>query len=161
MLALSRVDLGTTDLAALRAALRIPEGYQARQVTMDVEIGVEGQATEKAAFVLEPVASVAGIPSEARLGTQTLVFRLPDSAIRQFKALRDRIKAAKAEQRKGRLSIALNPDLCAVEAPPKTSMVFSTYLQTVETQHFIPVLLEFDAMSRPEIAEKMRTMPKC
>ncbi len=163
LLALSRLDFGTTDLRALRAALRLPEQFEARETRMVVEIAIEGRAPIQQEFVLERLlgADLAALASENRTGAQLVAYRLPDAAVRSFERLREEIGQARAASRKGSLAIKLEPEFCYRVAPPRETLVFTTYLSTSETQRYIPVLLDFDAFSQKAYAEKLRMMPKC
>lgn len=164
LLAMSRIDFATTDLPALRAALRIPGGYQARANRMVVEVVQEGRPAIREEFALERLTSAAELSllgSERRAGTEIIAYRLPDAAIATFTALREKAAEARAEKRKGSLMLKLEPDFCYVSEPPKDSLVFSTYLRTSETRTYVPVLIDLDGFSQKDFAEKIRAMPSC
>ncbi len=164
VLAMSRINFETTDLHALRAALRIPEAYRARENRMVVEIMQEGRPLVREEFLLERLTAereLSPLGPEKRAGNQLLAYRLPEEAIRAFEALRSKIAEARAEKREGSLTIKLEPDFCYVSAPPAGSLVFSTYLRTSETRGYVPVLLDLDALAQKDFAEKIRAMPKC
>lgn len=164
MLAMSRIDFATTDLSAMRAALRIPNAYQARANRMVVEVMQEGRPAIREEFALERLTSTAELSllgSERRTGTEIIAYRLPDAAIATFTALRAKAAEAKAEKRKGSLTLKLEPDFCYVSEPPKDSLVFSTYLRTSETRTYVPVLIDLDGFSQKDFADKIRAMPRC
>lgn len=164
LLAMSRINFETTDLKALRAALRIPQAYQARENRMVVEITQEGRPTVREEFALERLLSesdLALLGPEKKVGTQLLAYRLPDEAVRTFESMRAKAVEARAEKRKGSLTIKLEPDFCYLNKPPQDSLVFSTYLRTSETRSYVPVLLDFDGFSQKGFAEKIWAMPKC
>lgn len=164
LVAMSRIDFETTDLAAFRAALRIPAGYRARENRMIVEVMQEGRPPLREEFALERLTAPGDLSllgSERRAGNELLAYRLPESAVRAFEAMRSEALKAKAEKRKGSLSIRLEPDFCYVEEPPRGSLVFSTYLRTSETKNYVPVLLDLDAFSQKHYAAKVAAMPKC
>jgi hypothetical protein len=156
MLAMSRIDFATTDLSAMRAALRIPNAYQARANRMVVEVMQEGRPAIREEFALERLTSTAELSllgSERRTGTEIIAYRLPDAAIATFTALRAKAAEAKAEKRKGSLTLKLEPDFCYVSEPPKDSLVFSTYLRTSETRTYVPVLIDLDGFSQKDFAD--------
>jgi len=164
MLAMSRIDFTTTDLSTLRAALRIPDAYQARANRMVVEVVQEGRPAIREEFALERLTSTAELSllgSERRAGTEIIAYKLPDAAIATFTALRAKAAEAKAEKRKGSLTLKLEPDFCYVTEPPKDSLIFSTYLRTSETRTYVPVLVDLDGFSQKDFAENIRAMPKC
>ncbi|OYU48713.1 MAG: hypothetical protein CFE31_09715 [Rhizobiales bacterium PAR1] len=164
LLAMSRINFETTDIAAMRAALRIPTAYQARENRMIVEITQEGKPPHRSEFALERVTSASElslIGSEKRAGTELVVYKLPDPMVAKFEEMRTEARKAKEEKRKGSLTIKLEPDFCYVAEPPKGSLVFSTYLRTSETRSYVAVLQDLDGFSQPEFAEKIRVMPKC
>lgn len=164
LLAMSRIDFATTDLPALRAALRIPDAYHARANRMVVEVVQEGRPAIREEFALERLTSPAELSllgSERRAGTEIIAYKLPDAAIATFTALRAKAAEAKAEKRKGSLTLKLEPDFCYVSEPPKDSLVFSTYLRTSETRTYVPVLIDLDGFSQKDFADKIRAMPRC
>lgn len=164
LLAMSRINFETTDISAMRAALRIPLAYQARENRMVVEITQEGKPPHRSDFTLERLTGAAElslIGSEKRAGQELVVYKLPDAMIAKFEEMRTEARKAKDEKRKGSLTIKLEPDFCYVAEPPKGSLVFSTYLRTSETRSYVPVLQDLDGFSQPEFAEKIRVMPKC
>jgi hypothetical protein len=164
LLAMSRINFETTDLFALRAALRIPAAFQARDNRMVVEVMQDGRPTVREEFALERLTGASELSllgSEKRAGTELVAYKIPDVMIQKFEALRAKAQEAKAEKRKGSLTIKLEPDFCYVTEPPRGSLVFSTYLRTSETRTYVPVLLDLDAFSQKEFAPKVAAMPKC
>lgn len=164
LLAMSRINFETTDLVALRAALRIPSAYQARENRMVVEVKQEGRPDIREDFPLERLTSPAELAllgAEKRGGTELIAYKLPEDAIRKFEAIRAKALEAKAEKRKGSLTIKLEPDFCYVSEPPKDSLIFSTYLRTSETKQYVPVLVDLDGFSQKAFVEKIRAMQKC
>lgn len=164
LLAMSRINFETTDLSALRAAMRIPAAYQARENRMVVEVMMEGRPAVREDFALERVTSAGELSllgSERRAGTELVAYKIPNAMIQKFEALRAKAQEARAEKRKGSLTIKLEPDFCYVTEPPRGSLVFSTYLRTSETRTYVPVLLDLDAFSQKDFAPKVAAMPKC
>jgi hypothetical protein len=164
MLVLSRLDFSTTDLAMLRAALRMPEDVEARATRMVVDLAIEGGSPEKHEFLLDPAVSpeeLQRLSAYGKAGARIVAYRLPAAAVKRFEDIRQRVGVAKAEKRKGALSVRLEPDFCYREALPREKLVFSSYLATSETRGYVPLLVDFDAFSRHEYAEKLKRMPKC
>lgn len=164
LIAMSRINFETTDLSTLRAGLRIPSAYQARENRMVVEIKQEGRPDMREEFPLERLTSASELTllgAEKRGGTELVAYKLPEAAIQKFEAIRAKSLEAKAEKRKGSLTIKLEPDFCYVSEPPKDSLVFSTYLRTSETKQYVPVLVDLDGFSQKDFVEKIRAMQKC
>lgn len=164
MVALARIDFETTDLSALRAAMRFPENYRARGSRMIVKVLVEGAPEVREEFALEPVNDpdeLMQLSGEGKAGARLAAFRLPADAVSRFEAHRRRALDAKREKRKGSLSIALEPDFCYEKTPPRETLPFSTYLKTVETVRYVPVLRDFDAFSQKEYGARLRAMAMC
>lgn len=164
VVALARIDFDKTDLSALRAAMRFPDNYRARGSRMVVKVIVEGAPETREEFALEAVNDpdeLMQLAGEGRPGARLAAFRLPAEAVARFEAQRKRALEARKEKRKGSLSIALEPDFCYEKIPPRDRLPFSTYLKTVETVRYIPVLRDFDAFSQKEYGERLRAMPAC
>lgn len=164
LLALSRLDFATTDLRLLRAALRHPAGFQPRANRMIIEVGIEGHPKRREEFLLQRLGEpheLSALAAHRRAGAELAVYRLPDEAIRVFETLRVEAAKARAEKRKGSLTISLKPDLCYLSEPPKGHLLFSSYLRTSETRVYVPVLIDLDALAHKDYAEKAREMPKC
>lgn len=164
MLTLSRLDLATTDLSRFRAAIRVPDSVVARGTRMVVEMVVEGRPPEKNDFALEALSSpeeLEKLAAHGRAGERIAAYRLPASAVAMFEDMRHRVGVAKAEKRKGSLSIRLEPDFCYRDTLPQGKLLFSSYLAAAETKGYVPLLVDFDAFSQKEYAEKLKLMPKC
>lgn len=164
MVALARIDFEKTDLSAFRAAMRFPENYRARGSRMIVKVAVEGSPEIREEFALQPInepEELMQLSGEGKPGARLAAFRLPAEAISRFETHRRLALEAKREKRKGSLSIALEPDFCYETTPPRASLPFSTYLKTVETVKYVPVLRDFDAFSQKEYGERLRAMPAC
>lgn len=164
MIALARIDFERTDLSALRAAMRFPENFRARGSRMVIKAIVEGAPELREEFALEAINDpdeLMQLSGEGRGGMRLAAFRLPAEAIGRFELHRKRTLDARREKRKGSLSIALEPDFCYEKTPPRDRLLFSTYLKTVETVRYVPVLRDFDAFSQKEYGERLRAMPAC
>lgn len=164
LVALSRIDFATTDLASFRAAMRFPENYRARENRMIVTGAIEGQPEIKETFVLSPINDpdeLNQLAGERQAGAQIAAFRLPPEAVATFEAHRRRALEAKREKRKGSLSIALEPDFCYEKTPPRDTLPFSTFLRTSETRRYVTVLRDLDAFSQKEYGARLRGMPAC
>lgn len=164
MVALARIDFEKTDLSAFRAAMRFPDNYRARGSRMIVKVLIEGMPDVREEFALEAVndpEELMQLAGEGKPGVRLAAFRLPAEAVARFEAHRKRALEAKREKRKGSLSIALEPDFCYEKTPPRETLPFSTYLKTIETMRYVPVLRDFDAFSQKEYGARLRAMPMC
>lgn len=96
---LARIDLSTTDLFAFRSAIRFPDAYVAKGTRMVVDLTIGDAPPRQIAFDLERVESAterAPLENERRPGAQLVAYRLPDTAIAEFEAIRRGITEARA-----------------------------------------------------------------
>lgn len=167
ILPLARIDLMTTDLEALRAALRLPASLRPRPagVEMDVVLTVTGQPTETIVLALvethEP-ADLASLPAPGPGGAATYVYRLAPDDVGRFDAIRKRLAAERAAHRGGSFGIGIaTREFCSTGPVPAGSLPASTYLLTSENAGYVTLLEGFDLRGDPKLTEAFATLAPC
>ncbi|MBI4923973.1 MAG: hypothetical protein HY834_19745 [Devosia nanyangense] len=167
LIPLTRIDLMTTNLDALRAALRLPTSLRPRPagVQMDVILVLEGQPAETVALALvetgEP-ADLATLPAPGPGGSLTYVYRLAPADIGRFDAIRKALAAHQAAHHSGSLSIGIaTREFCSTGPVPAGPVPASTYLLTSENAGFVTLLEGFDLRGDPKLAGAFTTLSPC
>ena len=159
---LSRIDGQTTDLAALRVAVRLPTGLKPRAggVNMDVSMKLGGAPDQKATLSLvetREAADLSGLPS-ARPGFSIYAFRLAPSDVERLVLMR----AAQQRQggKGGSLGIATK-EFCLVGALPSGPLLVTVYLLTSETRSYVVITNDLDLGKEPAVAEELSKLKPC
>jgi hypothetical protein len=138
--ALYRVDPATTELAALRAAVILPEAL--RPIPGSARITLRAMAPtgiEEASFALEPDTTTVTSDIPPRPGSRITGFRLGTAAIEAVEAFRHQAAARGVR----RMSLGVSADACRMADTHETAWPVSTLLRTPETRGFV-VLARFD-----------------
>lgn len=161
---LARIDVMTTDLSTLRAALRLPAGLrpQPSGVQMDVTLTAADQSTKVVAFVLVESREPAELASLPAGGDPAYVYRLAPDDIARFDALRKDMAVQQAAHRQGSLSIGIaTREFCTTAPLPAGPVRTSSYLLTSENAGFVTLLEGFDLRGDPKLAGAFDTLAPC
>ena len=159
---LRRVNAQTTDLAALRVAVRLPDGLKPRVggVNMDFSMKMGGAPDQQATLSLvethEP-ADLSGLPA-ARPGFSIYAYRLAPTDVERLALMR----AAQQRQggKGGSLGIAAK-EFCLVGALPSGPLLVTTYVLTSETRSYVVVTNDLDLGREPAIVEALSRLKPC
>lgn len=141
--ALSRIDPATTDLAALRAAVIVPESLRPRPGTARLVLrAMAPDGAREGSFGLEPDPAAADsverdTPPEA--GRRVSAFRLAPDTIEALERFRREAAARGARE----ITLGVAADACRLADPGEGTLPITTLLRTRETTGFV-VLARFD-----------------
>ncbi|NEW90209.1 hypothetical protein DU475_23485, partial [Rhodopseudomonas sp. WA056] len=99
MVKLARTDLSATDPAALRIAVRLPQGLRPRRVTLRVTVAVGAEKREQA-FVLADLddpGELLSLAGEVTSDTMIYAFRIVPADVPRLLAVRDEMAAYQAK----------------------------------------------------------------
>ncbi len=167
MYQLSKVDFMTMDLNRLRVAVVLPSTIKPRAtgVVMDIKYrsGEEPEKTEK--VILVPATTAAdqvGLPSDMAAGNRVYAYRLGTPDVAKLEDIRNRARQAKAEKKKGSLSMGIAAKEFCKTAPLGSGAVYSTtYVATSEIGEYIVLTKDIDLRSDAAISASLDHMPDC
>ncbi|MCG6205486.1 hypothetical protein LPW26_12615 [Rhodopseudomonas sp. HC1] len=145
MVRLARTDLSATDPAALRIAVRLPQGLRPRRVTLRITVTVGAEKREQA-FVLgdlDDPAELLSLAGEVTKDTTIYAFRIEPADVPRVLAVRDEMAAHKAKGERGSLALGVGAEACRTGALPATTLI-TTYLKTERTGDFFPLTRDVD-----------------
>lgn len=164
---LSRIDFETTDLAALRTALRLPDGLQPRPggVKMDALVKVSGAADRKTTFVLKAEQDSSASPSlpDARgAGFSIYTYRLAQEDVGRLEAIRSELFRYRREGNSASLGLGIaTEEFCLVKPLSAGPVLSTTYLLTSETRRYVTVTRDLDLRKEPAIKDQLATLGSC
>jgi hypothetical protein len=167
ILPLARIDLMTTDLERLRAALRLPRALRpsAAGVSMDVVLKLDGLPGETTSFSLVPASTPADLetlPAGARADGTTYVYRLAGPDIVRFDALRRKVAAERSGGRGGSLGLGIAArEFCGAGPLPAGPLPLSTYLRTSENAGYVIMLEGFDLRGDATLESALTHLEPC
>ncbi|WP_322515559.1 hypothetical protein SR870_21670 [Rhodopseudomonas palustris] len=145
MVKLARTDLAATDPAALRIAVRLPQGLRPRRVTLRITLAVGAEKREQT-FVLADLddpAELLSLAGEVTRDTTIYAFRIAPADVPRVLALRDEMAAHKAKGERGSLTLGVGADACRIGALPAKALI-TTYLKTERAGDFFPLTRDVD-----------------
>lgn len=164
MVRLARVDLATTDLAALRAAVSLPSGLRplpgTGQLTLVIEPG-DGSKIEHAFKLLEMGdAEAAMLDQEAEAGARFYAYTLSPKTVGDLERFRQKVFAARDRAKKRpQMTLHISADACRQSRLPAGALPITTYLKTEETRSFVPLARNVDL--RALGGDKPLVLPPC
>lgn len=167
IMALSSIQLETTDLTVFRVAMRLPDALRPLSdgVRLRSVINIDGQGERMEDFALVSVADpVEGIESGQRIdpGYSVHVFALSPEGRAGLDAARKAIAAARANGRHGSLSLSVALDeFCAASALPEGALYATSLIKTSETGHFVVLTNRVDMRSAAEFAGALDRIAPC
>ena len=164
---LSRIDIGTTDLAVLRVAITLPEAVKphAGAVVMDAVSTIDSEPAQKTAFRLietDEAVYLLNVPAAAEPGFATYVYRLSDDALGRFDALRRTALQQHAAGKAASLGFGIATDeFCTLGPLPAGPLLTTTYLLTSETGRYVVVTDRVDLRAQPKVAPELAHLGRC
>ena len=165
---LARIDIQTTDLAALRVALRLPEAIRPRPggVTMDVLVKEKGYMDEETSFLLAETRDPADLPdpaiAAAAPGTSLYAFRLLPEDVARFDMIRQFVDRKRAAGQHGLIGLSIKAkEFCLVQKLPVGPLRSAMYLKTIETINYIVVSQDLDLRQERDVAPSIATLEAC
>jgi hypothetical protein len=167
LIQLSRINAETTDLAALRVAVRLPAALTPRPsgVNMDVLATVSGEADHKTTFLLTEMREAADLSSlvdAVRPGFSIHAYRLAPSEVERFVLMRAALFKKRHEGRRVSLRIGVaTKEFCLVGPLPPGPLLSTSYLSTSETRGYVVVANDFDLGKVPAVATELSKLGPC
>ncbi len=167
IMALSSIQLETTDLAQFRAAMRLPDALrpQSDGVRLRAVTDIEGTGEMVEEFALVAVSDPAdGAETGQRIdpGYTMYVFALSPEGRAGLEATREAIVDARAAGKHGSLSLSVALDeFCAASPLPSGGLYATSLIKTSETGHFVVLTNRVDMRSAPEFAGALDRVKPC
>ena len=164
---LTRINAETTDLAALRVAVRLPSALKPRPggVNMDVLLKVTGEPDQKTTFFLaetHDAGDLSGLSSAARPGFSIYAYRLAPSDIERLILMRAALLKQRQDGKRGSLGVGIAAkEFCLVGALPSGSLLSTTYLLTSETRSYVVLTDDLDLGKEPAVAAELTRLKAC
>jgi len=164
---LTRINAETTDLAALRVAVRLPSALKPRPagVNMDVLLKVTGEPDQKITFFLaetHDASDLSGFSSAARPGFSIYAYRLTPSDIERLILMRAALLKQRQDGKRGSLGVGIaTKEFCLVGALPSGSLLSTTYLLTSEMRSYVVLTDDLDLGKEPAIAAELARLKSC
>lgn len=158
---LARIDVMTTDLAQLRAAMWLPAELNPLPgaARLAVTVKRDGQPDETLDLALVASADPADAAAFPPSNGHYLVYRLTPDDMARLDAVRRSIMTGKVP---GSLSVAVGVrEFCRTGAIPAGPLYASSYLRTSEIGAFVPLLERFDLRSDPRLAAAFDQVAPC
>ncbi|MDR3475365.1 MAG: hypothetical protein P4M09_27265 [Devosia sp.] len=164
---LARIDLMTTDLTKLRAALRLPRPLRPQPggVAMDVVLKADGVPDQTASLTLTETTDPADLARLPPLGNgqqRTYVYRLAPAEIARFDALRKTLAGYRAAHLSSSLGFGIATREFCTETPLEAGPVpTSSFLLTSETGTFVTLIDGLNLRDDPKLAAAFASLAAC
>ena len=158
---LSRVDVMTTDLAQLRAAVWLPAELQPLADAARLSVIVKRQGHPDDTLDLGLVASTDPADAEAFPPSKGhyLVYGLAPADQARLDTVR---RAILADRQPGSMTLGVGVRaFCRTGAIPAGPLLASSYVRTAETAAYVPLLMRFDLRSDPRLAAAFDAVAPC
>ena len=153
---LTRINAETTDLAALRVAVRLPSALKPRPggVNMDVLLKVTGEPDD--------AGDLLGLSGAARPGFSIHAYRLAPGDIERLILMRAALLKQRRDGKRGSLGVGIAAkEFCLVGALPSGSLLSTTYLLTSETRSYVLLTDDLDLGKEPAVAAELARLKPC
>lgn len=159
LIRLARTDFATVDPAALRAALKLPDGIRPRaaRLRLTVTAGSDERVEEFVLTDMTDAGELASLRSEISAGTSIYGYRLAATDIARLTAVRADMLARKANGAHGTMTIGVSADGCRAGPLPET-IPLTTYLRTDASSDFFALARDIDlrkALAGHDLATKL------
>jgi hypothetical protein len=173
ILPLTRIKFGTTDIALVRAAVKLPDSLRPRAggVRMTVILGLSGEPPRSQKFALiesHDPEDQAALAAFASVGFVVYAYRLaPDDVARLERMRADMIEQAAALKQEGKnpgsnLTIKIGAEeVCHARDLGSEPLLTTSYIKTSETGQYVTALRDVDLRLEPAVKDKIDTMPPC
>lgn len=162
--ALSRIEFMTTDLSALRVAVRMPDAIRPKAggAQMEALKTLEDGTKEQSVYLLIPTDEPTGEIQPALAGEATHVFRLSDADRARFEALRAGLLRHKQEGKRGSLGLGIaTKEFCRQRELPSGPIPVTTYLRTSETARYVTLTDRLDLRRDDAMAKALPDLKRC
>ncbi|MBB1094348.1 hypothetical protein HUU61_24070 [Rhodopseudomonas palustris] len=164
MVKLARTDFAAADPAALRIAVRLPQGLRPRPrgVTLKIAVAVDETKQEQTLVLteLDDPAELLSLSGELTRNTAIYAFRIDPVDLPQIAALREQMAAHKARGKRGSLSLGVGAEACRI-GPLPASPLLTTYLKTERGGDFYPLVRDVDLRKELPGAVTPERIPPC
>jgi hypothetical protein len=173
ILPLTRINFGTTDIARVRAAVKLPDSLRPRAggVRMIVIMGLSGEPPQSQKFDLiesHDADDQTGLAAFAAPGSVVYAYHLaPDDVARLERVRADMIARATTLKQQGKnpgsnLTIKIDAEeVCRTRDLGSEPLLTTTYVKTGETGQYVIALRDVDLRLEPAVKDKIDTMPPC
>lgn len=164
---LSRINFDTTDLAALRSALRLPDGLRPRPggVKLEVLVKVSGEPDRTTTFLLtekRDAADISRLPEARRPGFSTYVYALSAEDVGRLEVIRSTLFKYRQDGKSASLGLGVaTKEFCIEKAFSAGPLLSTTYLLTSETGRYVIVTKDLDLRKEPATAEEISRLRSC
>lgn len=161
MYRLRNLDPTTTDIEYLKFAVRIPEKTKIPEDGVKLIIGTEhdNRVNLEETFVLTPVSDRSMLVKIERSGTTVLPYRVSSEDASRFIRIRQQIQYEKTQGADGRLEIRAN--VCHTEPELPSSIPLSTFINAVETNGYVPLIVDADLIRRANAEGMAESIKRC
>jgi hypothetical protein len=170
---LTRIKFATTDIARVRAAVKLPDSLRPRTggVRMTVIMGLSGEPPQSQKFDLvesHDPEDQAALAAFASAGSVVYAYHLaPDDVARLQRMRADMMDRAAALKQQGKnpgsnLTIKIGAEeVCRTRDLGSEPLLTTTYIKTSETGEYVTALRDVDLRLEPAVKDKIGTMPPC
>jgi hypothetical protein len=161
--ALSRIDFRTTDFAALRAGLRLPDALrpQPNGVELQVTLRINGSPDDTTTFSLIEIPG-GNLPDSGQAGKLDFIYRLSEADSRRFNAIREKTNVARQQNRRGSVDLSIAPkQFCLLRPLPDGPLLVTTYIQTSETKRFLVLTRDLDLRTAAQTVASLPNLTPC
>jgi hypothetical protein len=162
LLKLSSIDFATTEIAAIRAGIALPETLVPMPDSVKLTFLAEtddGMTVRRSFTLEEDLAAQASGELEAEPNVR--VYRLKEREVGELAVARAEVLARGKSGNGGRLEISVGAEACRTGPLPQGSLPMSTYLKTSETKSFVALTRDVDLRAlggNPDLGD---SIPPC
>lgn len=164
MVKLARTDFAAADPAALRIAVRLPEGLRPRPkgVKLRIAIAVADTKQEQTLVLteLDDPAELLSLSGELTRSYAIYAFRIDPADLPRIAAMREQMAAHQARGARGSLSLGVGAEACRT-GPLPADPLLTTYLKTERGGDFIPLVRDVDVRKELPGVVTSERIPLC
>lgn len=166
MIKLRNFDPTTTDVDKFSIAVLVPDRFKIGEKGVSVTIGLrkkDGSDTRYEKFVLTDALNGDDQRKLRKLNVANhniIAYRVHPDDVERFNAIRSfSLQVKKTKEWNG--SFAVGTEVCRVDKERPKSVLITTYLNSSETNEYVPFIVDFDVMEQMSPDEFEDTMPVC
>jgi hypothetical protein len=164
MVKLVRTDFTTVDPAALRIAVRLPEGLRPRpqgvRLRLKVTVDEEKRDQSFALARFDDPGEARSLAGELTTGHAIYAFRLDPADLPRLEAMRAEMLARKARGGRGSLTLSVAAEACRT-APLPTNTLLTTYLRTESAGDYFALVRDVDLRTIVPEDKTSELIPPC
>jgi hypothetical protein len=158
---LARIDFETSDVAQLRAAVKLPVALRPRSVVLRIAVTVGRSGAETRDFALRELPEPGELARESGGEARVHAYRIDDPDLARLSAFRSELIARKSAGRGGAISISVLPQACKSGELPDGPLYFTTYLRTAETVDYVTLARDVDLRTLVAGRSLIDEIPRC